>query len=100
MSGRVDEVEVIRAAVSSDVAQSSRLCLDGDSSLTLDVHRVEDLRLHFAVGEATTALDESVGERGLAMIDVGNDRKVTDVIHWTAGAISKVSPWDGAGVTR
>jgi hypothetical protein len=34
------------------------------------------------------------------MIDVGNDRKVTDVIHWTAGAISKVSPWDGAGVTR
>jgi hypothetical protein len=37
--------------------------------------------LHLAIGQSATALNQTVRERGLAVIDVRNDRKVSDVIH-------------------
>jgi hypothetical protein len=39
------------------------------------------LRFHLAVREATATLDQAISERRLAMIDVRNDRKISDVIH-------------------
>jgi hypothetical protein len=48
---------------------------------SLDVHRVQHLGFHLAVGEASAALDQAVRQRGLAMVDVGNDGEITDVIH-------------------
>jgi hypothetical protein len=57
------------------------LRLDGDAALALDVHRVEHLGLHLAVGQAAAALDQAVGQRALAVVDVGNDGEVADVLH-------------------
>src|SRR5581483_4970360 len=54
---------------------------DGDAALALEIHRVEDLRLHLALGETTAALDEAIRQRRLAVVDVRDDREVADVLH-------------------
>jgi hypothetical protein len=86
----VDQVEVVGLAIACRVLQGRRLGLDGDAALALDVHRVEHLGLHLAVGQATTALNESVGQRAFAVVDVGNDREIADVIHASLGATPAV----------
>src|SRR5690606_9892503 len=67
------------------VLQRCRLGLDRDAALPFDVHRVEHLRFHLAIAQASTTLDQSIGKRGLAVIDVGNDGEVADVIHGNDG---------------
>jgi hypothetical protein len=37
--------------------------------------------LHLSFFEATTALNQAIGERGFAVVNVRNDRKVSDVVH-------------------
>ena len=61
--------------------QRCGLCLDGYPTLLLDVHRVEDLRFHLALSEPAATLDQAIGKRRLAVVDVRNDRKISDVIH-------------------
>ena len=81
MPGSVDQVEVVDAAVARLVPERCGLRLDGDAPLALEVHRIEDLRLHLPLGQAPAALDEAVGQGRLAVIDVGDDRKVANVLH-------------------
>ncbi|MCY1552518.1 hypothetical protein D9M68_889180 [compost metagenome] len=61
--------------------QGGGLRLDGDAALTLDFHRVEDLRRHFAVRQSAAALDQAIGQGRFAVIDVGNDGEVADMLH-------------------
>src|SRR5258708_5155271 len=51
------------------------------SALALPIHRVENLRCHFTVGQAAAQLDDAVGQRRFAVVDVRNDRKVANMIH-------------------
>ena len=53
--------------------------LDGDAALALEIHRVEELRLHLARLERAGDLEEAVGQRRLAVVDVRDDGKVADV---------------------
>src|SRR6185437_7340438 len=78
---RVDEVQFIDLAVARRVRQRHRARLDGDAALTLDRIVVQHLRFHFALAEATANLDDAVGQRGLAVIDVGDDGEVADLLH-------------------
>ena len=77
----VDQVEVVDLAVARRVFERCGLRLDGDAALALDVHRVEHLRFHLAITQAAAALDDAIGQRALAVVDVGNDREIADVIH-------------------
>ena len=77
----VDEVEVVHLAIAGAIAQRRRLGLDGDATLPLDVHRVEHLRLHLAVRQTAAEVDDPVGQGGFTVVDVGNDREVSDVLH-------------------
>ncbi len=52
--------------------------LDGDAALALEVHGVEDLRLHLARLQRAGDLEEAVCERRLAVVDVRDDREVAD----------------------
>ena len=81
MAWRVDQIEVVNLAVERFVLERSGLRLDGYPTLFFDIHRIKNLRTHLSVLQATATLDETVGERGLAMINVRNDRKISDVIH-------------------
>ena len=73
MARGVDKVELIDLAVTRLVMQGHRLGLNGDSSLALEVHRVENLVLHLAVGQASAELNHSICKRAFSVINVGND---------------------------
>ena len=81
MTRRVDQIEVVNLAVERLVFQRSCLCLDSDSALFFNVHRIKHLSTHLPVLQAAATLDKPVCKRGLAMVDVRNDRKISDVIH-------------------
>ena len=55
--------------------------LDRDAALALEVERVEHLLLHLALLERARGLDQPVGQRGLAVIDVRDDAEVADVVE-------------------
>ena len=55
--------------------------LDRDPALALEVHGVEDLVAELPRLHRPAALDEAVGERRLAVVDVGDDAEVADVVH-------------------
>ena len=81
---RVDQVQDVLLAVLRRVVQADRVRLDGDAALALEIHRVEDLRLHLARLEGAGDLEKAVGERRLAVVDVRDDRKVSDVAWFHA----------------
>src|SRR5204863_4743082 len=85
VAGRVDQVQLESAAVAGNVLERRGLRLDGDSALAFDLHGVEHLRFHLPVGEAAAALDQAIGEGRFAMVDVGDDRKIADLIHAHSG---------------
>ncbi len=80
VAGRVDEVEAVLVAVFRGVVQANALGLDGDAALALEVHRVEHLRLHFALAERAGKLQQAVGKRGLTVVDVRDDAEIADVL--------------------
>ena len=73
----IDQIELVGLSITRPVGQGDRLRLDGDPAFTLQIHRVEHLRLHLAVAQTTTQLNEPISQRGFAVVDVGNDRKIT-----------------------
>jgi hypothetical protein len=81
VAGGVDQVQVVDLAVARLVLQRRGLGLDGDAALALQVHRVEHLRVHLTVRQAAAQLDDAVGQRRFAVIDVGDDGKITYVFH-------------------
>ncbi len=81
MAGGVDEVELVLLAVAGLVLQRDALGLDGDAALALDGVGVQHLLLHLTRLQAAAELDEAVGERGFAVVDVGDDGEVADALH-------------------
>ena len=80
MARRIDEVELILLAVLALVVQPHCLRLDGDAALALDVHVVEDLRLHLTLRQRARILDQTVRNRRLAMVDVRDNREIADIL--------------------
>ena len=78
MAGRVDEVEDVLLARRRRVVQPDRVRLDRDAALALEIHRVEHLRLHLARLQRAGELEEAIGQRRLAVVDVRDDREVAD----------------------
>ena len=58
--------------------QADVLRLDGDAALALDVHAVEVLGAHLAPLDEPGDLEHPVGQRRLAVVDVGDDAEVPD----------------------
>ena len=79
MARRVDEVQYIDLAVVGAVIQTHGARLDGDAALTLELHGVEDLVLHLALFNGVALLQQPVCQRGFAVVNVGDDRKIADM---------------------
>ncbi len=92
MAGRVDEVQHVDFAVIRLVMQAHGLGLDGDAALTLDIHIVQHLLGHIALGKTTRRLDQPVGKGGFAMVDMGDDGEVADMVEGCAGRIGAHAP--------
>ncbi len=89
---RVDQVELIVLAVAGRVGDAHRLRLDRDAALALEVHVVEELLLHVARGDGAGALEDAVGERRLAVVDMGDDREVADVLEVHGSRVASETP--------
>ena len=85
VAGRVHQVEDVGLAVLGLVLEAHRLRLDGDAALALDVHGIEHLLLHLALGEGARLLDQAVGQRRLAVVDVGDDGEVANGLDGMGG---------------
>ncbi len=72
----VDQVQEVVAPANAD-----RLGLDRDPALALQVHGVEKLLAHLALGDGAGQLEDAIGERRLAVVDVRDDREVADPIQ-------------------
>jgi len=75
----VDEVQDVVFAVVGAVVQTDGAGLDGDAALALKVHGVEDLVLHLALFDRVAFLEQAVGQRGFAVVNVGDDGKIADM---------------------
>ncbi len=73
MARRIDEVELVGLAVVGRVVHAHGLAFDRDAALALDIHGVEQLRLHVALVDGMGELEDAVADRRLAMVDVRND---------------------------
>ena len=78
VSGSVDQVEDVALAVPGRVVEADRARLDRDAALAFEVHRVEELVFRFAHRERAGALEDPIGKRGLAVIDMRDDRKIAN----------------------
>ncbi len=72
----VQQVELVFLAALRPVLHRHRMRLDRDAPLALQVHGVEELVLGFAAADGAGAFEQAVGERRLAVVDVGDDAKV------------------------
>ena len=74
--------------------------LDRDAPLLLQVHVVQDLvELHLACRDGTGPLQQPVRDRGLPVIDVGNDAEISDMISWMLYE-QKIRPAERDGLVR
>ena len=78
MARGVDQVKDILLPVICLINDTDRLGLDGDPALPFDIHVVQHLLLHFPLGQGPGLLNDPVRQGGFAMVDVGNDTKVSD----------------------
>ena len=81
VAGGVDQIEDVILAVARLVFEPDGLRLDRDAALALDIHRVEHLFLHLAQLEPAGELDQPVGKRGLAVVDMRDDGEVADILE-------------------
>ena len=87
VAGRVDQVEDVVLAVLGAITQPDRLGFDGDAALALDIHGIEHLLAadHLPFGEAAGELDQPIRKGGLAMVDMGDDGKIADIVDGHGG---------------
>src|SRR5699024_1300585 len=83
VSRGIDKVELVGIAILGVIVERHRLSLDGDAPLTLDIHRVEHLLLELTLTQTTTQLDDSIGQRRLAVVDMGDNREIPYMTNFT-----------------
>ena len=81
MAGGVNQVQVVDLTTARLVFECCRLRLDGNATLAFDVHRIEYLGFHFAIRKAATKVDDAVGKCRFAVVNMSDDREISDVLH-------------------
>ena len=103
MAGGVDQVQFVVGAAER-IAQPDGLGLDGDAALALQVHSVQVLLAHLALGHRMGEIQEPIGQGRLAVVDVRHDAEVADkgLIHGTASVRGSLPPssWLSEGEPR
>ena len=88
MARCVDEIERIGLAVVGVIGQLDGAGLDRDAALTLQLHGVEDLVLHLALVHGVALLEQAVCQRGFAVVNMGDNGKIPDVVQIGHGTTS------------
>jgi len=81
MARGVDQIQLVNLTIFGLVLKRCSLGLDGYPTFLFDVHRIEHLRSHLALSESATALYQAISQGGFAVVDMGNDGEISDVLH-------------------
>ena len=81
VSGRVDEVQLIFLSVGSHIRDAHGLRLDGDAALAFQIHLVQVLLAGLALADDLGQLKDAVGKGGLAVVDMGDDAEIANMIQ-------------------
>ena len=76
---RVDQVEFVFLAVIGVVVHGNGAGFDGNAALAFQLHVVQNLVLHGALVHAVGQLQNTVRQGGLAVVNVGNNGKITNM---------------------
>ena len=79
MAGGINEVENVGLAVIGRIVQADGTRLDGDAALALEVHVIKDLLLHITLCDRLGLFEDTVGQGGLSVVDMGDDAEISDV---------------------
>lgn len=63
MARRIDQVELIPLAIVGVIGHANGIGLDRNAALALDIHGVEQLRLHVALVDGMGELEDAVTDR-------------------------------------
>ena len=74
MAGGIDQVQLVIDPF-MPVFHLDRMALDGDPALTLQVHVVEHLLLHFLPGNRAGNFKQPVGQSAFPVVDMGMIQK-------------------------
>jgi hypothetical protein len=77
----IDEIECTGHSIPGLVGKADRLTFDGNPSFPFDIHIVEDLILEIPLTDHAGILDQPVRQRGLAVVDMGDDAEITNIFH-------------------
>ena len=65
----------------SAIGKGDGIALDGNTAFPLNVHIIQDLILKISFIADAGELNQTVGQCGLSVINMGNDAEVSDVFH-------------------
>ena len=74
----IDQIKDILFSVFCLINNAHRLRFDRNSTFSLQIHIIKYLRLHFTAGQCSGHLNDAVRQRGLSMVNMCNDAKVSD----------------------
>ena len=57
------------------------MTLNGDSPLSFQIHIIQNLCLSLSFGDGFSGLQQPVGQSAFAVVDMGNDTEITDILH-------------------
>ena len=77
VAGRVDQIQFVRLAFIFEIDRDGT-GFDRNASFPLDVQIVEDLLFELPLSNRSRLKQKLIGERALAVVNMGNDGKVTD----------------------
>ncbi len=81
----IDQIKLINLSILRRVQHADSMSLDRDTALPLQVHRIQNLRLHFAHRQRPGQLQQPVGQRGFPVINVRNNREVANARGFHGG---------------
>ena len=76
-----DAQRVIYVAWLIVVVHLDGVALDSDATFALQIHIVENLRLHVTLGHSLRALQQTICQSGFAVVNVCDDTEVADIFH-------------------
>jgi len=83
MPGSVNQVEFVPLPIKF-VIHLNGMALDGDPPLLLQFHAVENLVVHIPLRHRIGDLQQPVGQGTLPMVNMCDDTKITDIVHFSA----------------
>ena len=79
MARRVNKIQLIDLSILRLVVQLHGAGLDGDAPFPLQIHVVQQLVFHLALGDRPALFQQPVRQGRLAVVNVGDDGKIADI---------------------